>query len=203
MTMAKLISQNVRGLGDETKRKEVFYHFRSKADIVCIQETHGTLDKENEWGMQWGGPSFWSHGTSQARGVAVLVRRNMQIVPRCIKHDDVGRYIIFQFEFKSRLFLLVNIYAPNEDKPMFFLEIFKKIEEMEGKRIFMGDFNMVLEPEIDRNHKSSHNNNKVAGTLQEFMQESLMVDVWRERNPNKIQFTFRQHRHKNKQYIAS
>ena len=111
--------------------------------------------------------------------------------------------LFFSSNFKSRLFLLVNIYAPNEDKPMFFLEIFKKIEEMEGKRIFMGDFNMVLEPEIDRNHKSSHNNNKVAGTLQECMQESLMVDVWRERNPNKIQFTFRQHRHKNKQYIAS
>ena len=40
--MVKIVSQNVCGLRDMKKRKEMFNYFRQKADIVCFQETHFT-----------------------------------------------------------------------------------------------------------------------------------------------------------------
>ena len=64
-------------LGAEAKCKEMFYHLRQKGEIICIQETHSTHNTQNCWELQWGGDScFWSHGTSQARGVGILVKKN-------------------------------------------------------------------------------------------------------------------------------
>ena len=86
--------------------------------------------------------------------------------------------------------MLINVYAPNEDKPYFFLEIFKKLESLDGKRIFVGDFNLALEPKIDRNHENYSNNDKSAKTIVEYMTETMLTDIWRDRNPNKICFTY-------------
>ena len=51
----KIISLNVRGLNDEIKRRSIFNYYRSRADILCIQETHCTQEWEKYWGNEWGG----------------------------------------------------------------------------------------------------------------------------------------------------
>ena len=42
--------------------------------------------------------------------------------------------------------------------PQFFIDLFKQIEEFEGKRIIVGDFNTVLETSVDRTSQSGQNN---------------------------------------------
>ena len=72
--MFQIITQNVRGLRDLVKMKEVFYHLRPKADVICIQETHFDKNQENFIRSNWGGEVFFSHGTTAARGVAILLK---------------------------------------------------------------------------------------------------------------------------------
>ena len=70
-----VLSFNVRGLRLETKRISIFqYLIRKKIDICFLQETHSTERDENIWRNEWGGEVKYSHGTSQARGVMILVK---------------------------------------------------------------------------------------------------------------------------------
>ena len=65
---------NARGLGDDKKRVQVFSWLHNKsADIFFLQETHSIVASENKWKDDWGNNNvFFSHGTSNAKGVAIL-----------------------------------------------------------------------------------------------------------------------------------
>ena len=139
--MVRIITQNVRGLKNKVKRRGSFAQLKSKAEIICIQETHVEPHLEKEWELDFGGHIWWSHGSNDARGVAIMVKRNTEINVLNFRKDDQGRIIIIQYEEMGEKFILVNLYAPNEDKPEFFVNAVKMIEELEGKRIILGDFN--------------------------------------------------------------
>ena len=63
----RVVSLNVRGLGDRQKRRSVFQYVRGKADIVLLQETHLDSDEKRElWQTEWGGPIRASYGDSNA-----------------------------------------------------------------------------------------------------------------------------------------
>ena len=152
---------------------------------------------------QVGGQSYWSHGTSQGRGVVILLRKGVDITPKQYLADTEGRYVVLVYEHRSQMFTLVNLYAPNADQPAFFFDMFAQIQDLEMKRILIGDFNLALVPEVDRNSNMSKNNDKAAEVIKEFMEEALMCDIWRMRNPTVQQYTFRQKRDKKTKYIAS
>ena len=42
-----------------------------KSDIIFLQETHSKIETENQWEREWGGKMLFSHGSRNARGVAV------------------------------------------------------------------------------------------------------------------------------------
>ena len=71
----QLLSLNVRGIGDNTKRREVFrwlkrYH-KGGDSIIMLQETHSTPNSELVWEREWGSKIYFSHGANNARGVAI------------------------------------------------------------------------------------------------------------------------------------
>ena len=80
----RLLSLNVNGLRSADKRRTLFSLFqRDRWDVVLLQETHHADASEGEaWtqegphglGSYWSGPSFWCHGSTASRGVAILLR---------------------------------------------------------------------------------------------------------------------------------
>ena len=86
---------NARGLGDRLKRTQVFSWLRSnKACIFFLQETHSTLESEKLWKDDWGlGSIFFSHGTSNSRGVCILLKDIPDFIVEKEYHDDEGRFI--------------------------------------------------------------------------------------------------------------
>ena len=56
--MVRIVSQNVRGLGDKIKCKEVFYYLRNKGNIIFIQETHSLENIEDFFGNMNGEERF-------------------------------------------------------------------------------------------------------------------------------------------------
>ena len=128
--MIRIVSQNVHGLRDFVKRKEILYFLRNKAEIVCLQETYSTKEDCNLWKSMWNGPIYYSHGTNKSRGVLIACKRNSDFEILDFATDDVGRYIILQIKANEKKFILVNLYAPNRDCPELFVEIFRKVEKI-------------------------------------------------------------------------
>ena len=95
-------------------------------DIAYLQETHATYQLEHLWHSQWGGPLYLSHGNFNARGVIILLRRGLDILVNGVKTDSEGRYCIIKFKSHNTQFVLCNVYAPNNDNPLFFLNLLKK-----------------------------------------------------------------------------
>ena len=126
-----LLSFNVRGLRMETKRISIFqYIIRKKIDICFLQETHSKECDENKWRNEWGGEMYFSHGTSQARGVSVLFRSGFDMKVLDIKIDKDGRYLYMNIESQDTNFKIINIYAPNIDINQ--LRFFYKYKEIIG-----------------------------------------------------------------------
>ena len=188
--MVKIVTQNVRGLQNEIKRRSIFTHLRQKADVICIQETHGTLDNENLWRNQWGGKAFWSHGESNARGVAILIKKDSELDILDSFSDKEGRIVGVQCTYRDIKYVILNCYAPNDDVPLFWTNALKLFEDYDGKRILLGDLNTALDKGNDRSNINAKNNDRCAQTLNEYLEETYLCDVWRERNNEAKVYTF-------------
>ena len=180
----------MRGLRDQVKRRAIFEYCSKRAEIVCLQETHSEAKDERIWASEWGGIALMAHNTSSAGGVCVLIKRSFFCnISNIIKSYD-GRYIICDIETDNISFTLGCIYAPNRDCPAFFESIAQNLCEAKPQRVIVGDFNLTLNPEKDRNVSTS-NNSKAQKRLLEIMDEMMLADVWRERNPEVKRFSWK------------
>ena len=103
--------------------------------------------------------------------------------------DQEGRVMAIEIQFNNQKFSLGNIYAPNEDKPEFFLENLDNLFNYGENLIMVGDFNTVINTQLDRKG-STYNNNKLSNIIKECMENLNLVDVWRDRNPRVHRFSY-------------
>ena len=57
------------------------------------------------------------HGSSSARGVAILISPEVDIKVNNVDTDDNGRFILLDTTFEGQTLIIVNIYSPTKDKP--------------------------------------------------------------------------------------
>ena len=112
----------MRGIAEETKRKAIFDFYRNRADVILLQETHSSPENEKIWEAQWGGRILFSHGTTAARGVCILFKKELFLNITQITRDMEGRLLICQLDSgsDSNQICVCNVYAPNQDSPSFF-----------------------------------------------------------------------------------
>ena len=188
MDNCKIISLNTRGLRAEKKRRELYTYLCNKnCDIMCLQETHSTMDDENLWQLQWGGKILYAHGTSQSKGVCILISRKVEQNVKILESncDPNGRYIIAVLQIGERIVVLANVYAPNQDDPNFFQQLIQNIARTnQAEIILLGDFNLVLSPELDRSEKVQYHprSHKV---LLNYIESDDLIDLWRCKHPDK------------------
>ena len=115
----RLISLNTRGISHFQKRRTVFnWCRRKKADVIFLQETHSKKELESQWRKEWGTEMVFSHGSPNARGVAILLNKGVDYCIHSKIIDPLGRFIIVKVEIEDNLYVLINVYAPNKDKEM-------------------------------------------------------------------------------------
>lgn len=190
--MFNLISHNVNGLRNFAKRKKSYYYLKEihKADIVCMQETHYVLEDGNLWQSQWGGRIFNSPGQTNARGTAILIHKRCAVEVLKSICDESGRYIILELGFDGIEIVLASLYAPNCDDVNFYKNFFKQIESFQNCNIIIGgDFNLIMDVNLDRRGTSEYNHSKSHEALLDFMERTNLVDIWRLRNPDQLQYT--------------
>jgi len=106
----KLLSLNVKGISNFNKRRSVFTWCRKRANISFLQETHSTVTAEKQWRNEWGAELITCHGSSNSRGVAVLINKGVDCTIHKKILDPLGRYIILKAEIKDKIYVLINIY---------------------------------------------------------------------------------------------
>ena len=193
----KFTSFNVKGLANDSKRRQMFYYFHEKKlDIIFIQETHSTKAKERWWNTTWGSKILYSHGTSNARGVAILISKNTPIEVHNVISSENGQYLLLYCTLNHRKVLLVNVYAPNIDTPDFFRNLFTDIERFTPDYIIMGgDMNLAMDPILDR-QGSHYNNDNSVKVLKHKLEQLDLIDYYRFANPDQSGFTYMSYSHK-------
>ena len=103
---------------------------KRKADIIFLQETHSTIKTDTQWKNEWGAQIITCHGSSNARGVAILIKNGFDCTIHQKILDPLGRFIILKADIKDKTYVLINVYAPNKDKDL--ISFFKRENKMNG-----------------------------------------------------------------------
>ena len=135
MDKITICSVNCQGLGNPSKRRDVFNYLRnSNYSILCLQDTHFTKDIEKIIKSEWGYKVYFSSFSSQSRGVAILFKNNFEFIVHSFYNDQKGNMIILDIEISKHRITLVNLYGPNFD--YFFMKIFKNAFFNKGTNTF-------------------------------------------------------------------
>ena len=184
-------SINISGLKDKKKRLAVFAWLHSlNLDIIFLQETHCHLRKEEKiWTREWGSQCFWSRGTNNSRGVAILFNK-YKYVTENVSIDSNGRYIHCDLIVGENRYKMINIYAPNDEyERVQFINRLNSWIDPEIESVIGGDFNCTLNSNYDRkNCTASRDIGQI--DLYRMMHEQDLEDVWRRRFPDKLHFSW-------------
>ena len=131
----KLLSFNPNSIGRNPKRSEIFHFLRDKkADIIFLSDTRLSKDVESAVKQEWGGKAYFASHTSQARGVAVLISKDLplDIYEETLYRDPSGNIIMFNCKFENCILSLCCLYGLNNDNPQFYEDIlFPQIENLQ------------------------------------------------------------------------
>ena len=109
-----IISLNVRGIREQSKRRSIFSHLKDQKSKFCLlQETYSDWNDENIWRNEWGGEMFFSHGIRHSKGVCILIHPSVRDKVEFFFTDKLGRIVLITIVLNSLKLTLCNICAPN------------------------------------------------------------------------------------------
>ena len=175
----------MKGLSNFRKRRTIFLWCRKrKADLFFLQETHSIAAKENQWRNEWGAEMISCQGSSNSRGVAILFKNGIDC---SINHkivDPEGRYIILKACIQDKVYVLINVYAPNKDKDQ--VNFFNNLLSILQNENLDSVDNIILGGDLTTKRKS------VISCVDDFKSNLDLVDIWRSKNPDAKSFTWSQ-----------
>ena len=193
MDCVNIVSLNVRGLHDITKRNAIYSWFKEKKCHICyIQETYCTESNDVQFRKGWSGNLYHSFSDStHSRGVAIMLSKNFNGNVISSHSDHHGRLILLNIEINEQVYTLVNVYTPNDihERIVFFRQIMCFINAHainKSKLIIAGDFNYAL----SENDRVSGKTDRSTNVLIDIMVSLNVVDIWRLMNPNVKSFTY-------------
>lgn len=188
----QLVSWNVNGISNKTKRWGIVSHLKSlSCDVAMIQETHTAVVESAKLRQGWVGQMYSAPGNGASRGVSTLISKRIQF--QLIKQicDKDGRYVILFGILQNVKCVLVNIYAPNTGQNTFLSKLNLLLAEFAEYPILMGgDFNLVSNAVVDRSGHPLPVDRTLSSALKELQESFALADVWRTFNPDTRQYTF-------------
>ena len=106
------------------------------------------------WKSCGGRASSWNCVVRASRGVGVLLY-DMDATVKKISSDDFGRILSYELKYENKTYIITNVYCPNDSgvRQTFIRDIDPYAADgslNEKMHILTGDFNCVLDKEIDR-----------------------------------------------------
>ena len=192
-TSFKILSFNANSIGRNPKRQKVLHFLQKKnPDFTIICDSRIAKNVENVIKEEWNGVCIFNSFTSQARGVAIFIKRGTPVNISDVFPDKDGNVLAVLMDFQGKKILLEGLYGPNADSPQFYSDVaFKKIIDWcPDFSIFAGDFNIALDPHMDTRNYLHNNNQAARKELLAQMETYNLVDIWRELHPQAKTFTW-------------
>ena len=193
----KLISFNVNGISQTTKRQAIFNNIKKLNCISFLQETHSCTSTENTWKKEIQGKIFFSHGTSNSTGVCIILPLNLDYKIEDKICDQEGRILILKISIEKQSYILCNIYAPTRDHKNDQINFIKKFKNMllpyENENLLVGgDFNFYLDPSLDKLDSMSNRQDNPAfrGEILSLLESFDLNDAWRTLFPSSRRYTW-------------
>ncbi len=113
MVMIELITYNVGGLNDKTKRQTLWNNIKQyskahqhKTIVWILQETHTTEETAKLWSLELG-PEWTfncSHGETNSKGVGFLMSTSISY--NIVQQDNIGRVLELQLNINGHSWTL-------------------------------------------------------------------------------------------------
>ena len=114
------------------------------------------------------------------------------------KRDHEGQFLQIIGKYGESTIQLTNLYTPNEDIPELFHGVSESLIGNTTDIQIVGDnFNKVLEPDLDRfttGKQVKYVGSKSSDILNNFLENSDWVDIWRYGHPGIKQYTYVRHK---------
>ena len=172
--------------------KEVLIWLQLKeAKVIFLQETHTTSESEYAWRQEWPGLLFFSRGTHNSKGTCILIHKSVPLRLHNSIIDADGRYVILDAEINGLRLTLCNVYGPNDDNTDFYVKVIQHVvAQPNDNRIIGGDFNLILNSEIDKKSNATTTNKKSQILINNWMEETELTDIWRFQHPDSRKYTW-------------
>jgi exonuclease III len=196
--MFNLLTLNINGLNDHIKRTALIDWLKCmKADIVYLQETHASSHSSIQGWFRNSGFYVASSFVSNKRcGTAILVWNIFSITQ--VKRDDDGRFLQVKVDIGGEKLRFVSLYAPNRNpaRNAFFASV-PDFVDLACPTFVCGDFNSVLDPDLDRKRRSSYKgpsqqsaSSESVAALQSLLVATQTFPVWRTRHPTDVVYAW-------------
>uniref|UniRef100_H3B0V7 Endonuclease/exonuclease/phosphatase domain-containing protein n=1 Tax=Latimeria chalumnae TaxID=7897 RepID=H3B0V7_LATCH len=120
---------------------------------------------------------FSASRNSKSREVAILISKWVPFQMSQIITDSEGCCIIVQGSLHNKLYTLINVYTPNVNPIPFIMECVGTL--CKSPIIMGGDYNLVLNAEVDRLARTLPSDRHITSAIKEMMRELGFVDIWR------------------------
>ena len=133
---------------------------------------------------------YFSFGSNRSKGVGIIVL-NDNIKVEKFHLDTEGRLIYIDINYNNVQFRIVNIYAPNndDDRIEFFDDLYPIL--LCNKHLILGgDFNCVLNTQLDKIGGNPSLGTKGSDNLRNIISDFKLTDCFRFLYPNTIQTTW-------------
>ncbi len=189
-----ILSWNVNGLRDVDKMKTVFATARNSfAKMICLQETFWDDQFIRSYEHLWDGKIIFNNCPYEHRkGVAILISPLFAGDYNVAFKDDDGRVLKVNFTFDDCTIDIFNVYLPN--KVCERSHVWRMISPLvvNPNSVIVGDLNDILDPRLDKASNVKTFNLQGCETLQRFIDNHNLCDVWRYKHPDKREFTRQQ-----------
>ena len=90
---------------------------------------------------------------------------------------------------------IATLYSPNDDDPNFYLNFFDHLNDFQCDEVIIGgDFNLVLDLDMDKKGGLAKTHTESVKTLKDFCAQVELLDAWRVLNPDTRRYTWRRKR---------
>lgn len=192
MAHLELVTWNVRGLRAKPKWLAVLSHLKQLlADISVLVETHITGQMQLALKKPWVGWVYQAPYTNNSRGVAIIISKSAQFQLHNLQSDRQGRFLFLHATFGGLEVLILAFYIP---PPFQFAALKEGLAFMTQHpavpAIWIGDFNMVIDPLLDRLRPPNTTSTQPALTrFGRFLLEFAMTDTRRRKHPTTTTFS--------------
>lgn len=180
-----ICSINTNGLQQSEKRQRLIeWSKQQQCNILLMQETHFSQNIENKLIQDFKGSLYQSNGTSNSRGVAIWIKKNVEFKLIDEYKDNEGRLLLINVEINNAIYTIINIYAPNNMKKRntFFKQVDRFINEYSiGQIILAGDYNDILSKIETKKIYQSKKFDKPVHNLKSMIKSHKLIDIWRQK----------------------